>query len=74
MFTQEHHPNVDRNEAISLIKEIMNSIKNTLDDTLVVVSFQQHNKIYTYDKSFFHDLTNTLKLQQVEIIIKSMPN
>jgi hypothetical protein len=52
MFTQEHDPNIDYNEAIFLIKEIMNSIKNTLDKTLVVVSFQQqhNNKSYAYDK------------------------
>jgi hypothetical protein len=53
IFTQEHDPNIDHNEATSLIKEIMNSIKNTLDKTLVVVSFQkQHNnKSYAeYDK------------------------
>jgi hypothetical protein len=52
MFTQEHDPNIDHNEAIFLIKEIMNSIKNTLDKTLVVVSFQQqhNNKSYAYDK------------------------
>ena len=55
MFTQEHDPNIDHNEAIFLIKEIMNSIKNTLENTLIVVSFQYcnhyHNhKPYMYDK------------------------
>jgi hypothetical protein len=52
MFTQEHDPNIDHNEAIFLIKEIMSSIKNTLDKTLVVVSIQQqhNNKSYAYDK------------------------
>jgi hypothetical protein len=54
MFTQEHDPNIDHNEAIFLIKEIMNSIKNTLDKTLVVVSFQQqhnnHKSYAEYDK------------------------
>jgi hypothetical protein len=37
-------PNIDHNEAIFLIKEIVNSIKKTLHNTLVVVSFQpQHH-------------------------------
>jgi hypothetical protein len=48
IFTQEHDPNIDHNEATSLIKEIMNSIKNTLDKTLVAVSFQQHNNHKSY--------------------------
>jgi hypothetical protein len=54
MFTQEHDPNIDHNEAIFLIKEIINSIKKTLDKTLVVVSFQQqhnnHKSYAEYDK------------------------
>jgi hypothetical protein len=51
MLTQEHDPNIDHNEAIFLIKEIINSIKNTLDKTLVVVSFQDyHNKSNAYSK------------------------
>ena len=32
-------PNIDLDEAISLIKEIINSIRKTLDNILVVVSF-----------------------------------
>ena len=54
LFTQD--PNIDNNEAIFLIKEIVNSIKK-LDNTLVVISFQppqqqqkKHNKSYPYDK------------------------
>jgi hypothetical protein len=40
LFTQD--PNsIDREEAISLLKEIVDSIKKTLDNTLVVVSFNQ---------------------------------
>ena len=55
MFTQQHDPNIDIDEAILLIKEIINSIKKTLENTLVVVSFQQQqphqNKSYAaYDK------------------------
>jgi hypothetical protein len=32
-------PNIDCNEAISLVKQIINSIRKTLDNILVVVSF-----------------------------------
>ena|SRR5919109_241204 len=51
LFT-EQDPNIDCNEAISLIKEITNSIRKTLDNTLIVVSFQhQYNhKSYAYHK------------------------
>jgi hypothetical protein len=38
LFTQ--NPNIDRKEGISLLKEIVNSIKKTLESNLVVVSFQ----------------------------------
>ena len=51
LFTQD--PSIDQDEAIYLIKEIINSIKKTLDNTLVVVSFQSndhHRKSYAYDK------------------------
>jgi hypothetical protein len=50
LFT--HDPNTDCNEAIYLIKEITNSFKKTLDNTLVVVSFQKqhHSKSYVYTK------------------------
>ena len=54
LFTND--PNIDRNEAISLIKEIINSIRKTLDNILVMVSFQQqhndrhHHKSYAYHK------------------------
>jgi hypothetical protein len=57
LFTLDH--NINRNEAISLIKEIINSIRKTLDNILVVVSFQQRqeqhhghhsHKSYAYDK------------------------
>jgi hypothetical protein len=41
LFTQ--NPNIDRKEGISLLKEIVNSIKKTLESNLVVVSFQQYN-------------------------------
>jgi hypothetical protein len=38
-------PNIDYNEAIFLIKEIINSVRKILDNTLVAASFQpQHNK------------------------------
>jgi hypothetical protein len=55
IFTKEHNPNIDLDEAIFLIREIINSIKKTLENTLVVVSFQQQqphqNKSYAaYDK------------------------
>jgi hypothetical protein len=44
-------PNIDYNEAIFLIKEIINSVRKILDNTLVAASFQpQHNKSYAYDK------------------------
>ena len=43
-------PNIDCNEAISLIKEIINSIRKTLENTLVVVSLHRHHKSYAYDK------------------------
>ena len=43
-------PNVDLYEAISLIKEIINSIRKTLENTLVVVSLHRHHKSYAYDK------------------------
>lgn len=54
LFTND--PNIDRNEAISLIKEIIDSIRKTLDNILVMVSFQQqhndrhHHKPYAYHK------------------------
>ena len=51
LFTQ--NPNIDRKEGISLLKEIVNSIKKTLESNLVVVSFQrpqQHNTSYAYHK------------------------
>jgi len=49
LFTLD--PNIDYNEAIFLIKEIINSVRKTLANTLVVASFQpQHNKSYAYDK------------------------
>ena len=54
LFTND--PNIDRNEAISLIKEIINSIRKTPDNILVMVSFQQqhndchHHKSYAYHK------------------------
>jgi hypothetical protein len=50
LFTLD--PNIDLDEAISLIKEIINSIRKTLDNTLVVVSFQHHyhHQSYAYDK------------------------
>lgn len=51
LFTKD--PSIDRDEAISLIKEIIYSIKKN-ENTLVVVSFQQQqqhqNKSYAYDK------------------------
>jgi hypothetical protein len=51
LFTKD--PSIDRDEAISLIKEIICSLKKT-ENTLVVVSFQQQqhhqNKSYAYDK------------------------
>jgi len=54
LFTND--PNIDHNEAVSLIKEIINSIRKTLDNVLVIVSFQQqhndrhHHKLYVYHK------------------------
>jgi hypothetical protein len=49
LFTQD--PNIDRKEGISLLKEIVNSIKKTLESNLVVVSFHlQHNTSYAYHK------------------------
>ncbi|MDQ3869867.1 MAG: hypothetical protein M3250_09985 [Thermoproteota archaeon] len=54
LFTND--PNIDHNEAVSLIKEIINSIRKTLDNILVIVSFQQqhndrhHHKLYGYHK------------------------
>jgi hypothetical protein len=54
MFTQDHDHNINCNEAIFLIREIITSIKKTLDKALVVASFQkqQQHKSYSivYDK------------------------
>jgi hypothetical protein len=50
LFTND--PNIDLDEAIFLIKEIIISIRKTLDNTLVVVSFQQYNNNDHHHKSY----------------------
>jgi hypothetical protein len=50
LFTND--PNIDLEEAIFLIKEIIISIRKTLDNTLVVVSFQQYNNNDHTHKSY----------------------
>jgi hypothetical protein len=47
LFTQD--PSIDQDEAIYLIKEITNSIKKTLDNILVVVSFQPPQQQQQHD-------------------------
>jgi hypothetical protein len=73
LFTQQD-PNIDHDEAISLIKEIINSIRKTLDNILVVVSFQplqQHLTNHMHMTKFFsHDLKNALKLQITTEVVK----
>jgi hypothetical protein len=47
LFTQD--PSIDQDETISLIKEITNSIKKTLDNILVSVSFQPPQRQQQHD-------------------------
>ena len=47
LFTQD--PSIDQDETISLIKEITNLIKKTLDNILVVVSFQPPQQQQQHD-------------------------
>jgi hypothetical protein len=76
MFTQQHDPNIDYKEAIFLIRGIINSIKNTLENILVVVFFRSNsimmitiitNHIHM-TIFFFQDLINTLKLQIITVV------
>jgi hypothetical protein len=62
LFTQ--NPNIDRKEGISLLKEIVNSIKKTLESNLVVVSFQpqQHNTSYSYHKILLPRLDKRIEI------------
>ncbi len=69
LFTQKA-PNIDRNEAIFIIKEIINSIKKTLDNILVMVSFQplqqQHNnKSCVYNKILLPRFNKHIEITRV---------
>jgi hypothetical protein len=65
LFTQD--PSVDQDEAISLIKEITNSIK-TLDNTLVVVSFQPQHHHHNNNKSnVYHNIILSRFNKRIEI-------
>lgn len=76
LFTQ--NPNIDHNEAIYSIKEIISSIKKTLDNTLFVVTFQQYNNksnayhtilLPRFDKSIEITNNNSTKINLLDVKI-----